>query len=122
MSVLIRHSRNTSFKTSKPQTMQVLPDRLFAWWQFPIKFIVKMHESCSLLQQTFRSHDVVMQTDLLTVVVVHFPFVTAVLTTTRLTFVPKLTHAATKHAEICGGSTPSTMTCELLQKHHVGHD
>jgi hypothetical protein len=34
---------------------------------------------------------------------------------------PKFTHAATEHAKMCRGRTASTMSGELLKKHHVGN-
>jgi hypothetical protein len=34
---------------------------------------------------------------------------------------PKFTHAATEHAKMCRGRTSSTMSGELLKKHHVSN-
>ncbi len=63
-----------------------------------------------------------MQTDLHTFVVINFPSVPAVPTSSRLTFVPKLTHAATKHAEIGSCRTAATVSGELLKIHHVSNN
>jgi hypothetical protein len=81
-----------------------------------------MHKSSPLLYQPGWCHNVVMQTDLQALFVVHFFFLAAVFTPSRLTFMAKLTDATAIHTKVCRGSTSSTMTGELLKEHHVSYN
>ena len=78
-----------------------------------------MHKAGALLSQPLRCDDVVMQTNLQTLFVVHNSFTTAIFTSSRLTFMPKLTNATTKHTKVCRGCTSASVTSELLKEHHV---
>ena len=122
MSVFVSHAWNTALKASFSQSRKVTPNRLLAFGNFSLQFILKKHQSILERFSSLRSHHVVMNTGKYTLVVIRCAFQLTCITATWLPFMTKFAHTTTKHAEKCGAGTTPTALCELVEKHHVSND
>jgi hypothetical protein len=84
------------------------------------KFFFQVRMSLFLSCLPFRCYHIVVQANLETVFVMHCPSPPTSITTSRLSFMAKFTHATAEHTEMCRRSTAwSTMLSELVQIHQV---